>query len=389
MSILENLPQSRVRIILKVPRQKLEPFLEEAFLRIGKQVEIAGFRPGVAPRALILEKVGQNRILSEALDLAIPQFYFEAVKEHKLIPLEQPALAVNKYPSLLVGSDAALEFTAEVDVYPKVEIGDYKKNLKIQNPKSKIEEVKPEEIEKVLEHIRQHEAKFQDVERSAQEKDRVEIEFEGFVNNVRQEKYSSKNFPLLLGSKIMLPGFEEALLGMKKNETREFDASIKEEKVHFKVKMLDVKEVLLPPLDDVLAQKFQAKNVAELKEKIKESVKKDKEARARGEREAEILEKLLPTLKAELPVSLLSREIERMKEELNQQLQAGASGLEQFLEKQGKTKEDLEKEFKPAAEKRVKIGLLLGEVMKQEKIDPKDENAGQKVMEKLVSYAVE
>ncbi|MBI2263135.1 trigger factor [Candidatus Berkelbacteria bacterium] len=388
MSILENLPQSRVRIILKVPRQKLEPFLEEAFLRIGKQVEIAGFRPGVAPRALILEKVGQNRILSEALDLAIPQFYFEAVKEHKLIPLEQPALAVNKYPSLLVGSDAALEFTAEVDVYPKVEIGDYKKNLKIQNPKSKIEEVKPEEIEKVLEHIRQHEAKFQDVERSAQEKDRVEIEFEGFVNNVRQEKYSSKNFPLLLGSKIMLPGFEEALLGMKKNETREFDANIKEEKVHFKVKMLDVKEVLLPPLDDVLAQKFQAKNVAELKEKIKESVKKDKEARARGEREAEILEKLLPTLKAELPVSLLSREIERMKEELNQQLQAGASGLEQFLEKQGKTKEDLEKEFKPAAEKRVKIGLLLGEVMKQEKIDPKDENAGQKVMEKLVSYAV-
>lgn len=386
MAILEKLPRSRVRLKISIDTERFKPFLEEAFSRVSKQVEVAGFRPGSAPRKLILERVGQNRILSEALDLAIPQFYFEAIKEHKLTPLEQPALAVSKYPTLLVGSDASLEFTSEVDVYPQVEIRDYK-NLKLKTKNLKVEEPKIEEIEKVLEHLRQHEAEFRDVERPAGEKDRVEIEFEGFVNNVRQEKYSSKNFPLVLGSKIMLPEFEEALLGMKKDETKEFDANIKEEKIHFKVKMLDVKEVILPPLDDVLAQKFQAKNIAELKEKIKESIKKDKEARLRGEREAEILEKLLPTFKAELPVSLLSREIERMKEELKQQLQAGNTNLEQFLQKQGKTEEEIEKEWRPAAEKRVKIGLLMGEIIKKEGLDPKAENVGKLVMDKLIEYA--
>jgi len=387
----ENLAGSKVKLTINLPPEMMRGFFSRIYNKLAAQTEVKGFRAGKAPRNLTIMAIGESKIVSEIIDLALQETYPKALKDEKLIPIAPPKINIKKMADL-VGDTAELEYEAEIDLMPEVKIGDYKK-IKIQKSKIKKEAAK-EEIDQVLSHLQRQHATFKDIERPAKEGDRVEMDFEGTERGVRLENLSSKNYPVILGSKILISDFEAKIEGMKKGEEKEFKIKLKDKNIDFKVKMLDVKDVILPPLDDSLAKKFQKNSLLELKNAISADIIKQKELAEKQNRENQVVEGLLKIVQVEVPESLIEQEIHRMIENLKNRISMSGLPFEKYLEqipgsKPGihKTEADLSEDFHDQAQKTVKIGLALGEIGKMEKIDLKQKDAGKLVMKKLIVYA--
>lgn len=378
----ENLAKSRVRLNIEVPKTEIKAFFDRAYEKLAPTVNIKGFRAGKAPKLMVIEAVGQNRYNSEALNLALAQTYFVAAKQEKIIPITQPAVAIKQF-----SQDQDFIFQAEVDVLPKIELGDYEK-IRVKYKKQVFTATK-EEVDKIITRLRYQSAQFNLVDREAKKGDRVEIEFEGFEKRVRLENFCSKNYPLILGEGVLLPGFEEKIIGAKKGQEKEFNLKVKDKRIDFKVKVLDVKEVKLPELNTDFAKKFGHDNMDNLIKAVSENIVKEKEMRDKNQLEGQILEKLSEKIKAEIPESLIEQEIARKIMELQQRM---GPGFNDFIEKSGKKMEDIRKELRPQAEKSVKIGLALGEAAKDlsfTKDKPKTEEEQKLVVRKTIDKLVE
>lgn len=387
----ENLGKSKVKLSVKVPSELMRGFFSKVYNDLAQTVEVKGFRKGKAPKNLTLMQIGENRITSDIVDMALKETYPKVLEQEKLIPVCPPQINITKMVDLTVDT-AELEYVAEVDLLPEIKLGDYKK-VKIKKNKSKLE-VKKEEIDQVLSHLRRQHAEFKDITRAAKEGDRVEMDFEGKERGVLLENLTSKNYPVILGSKVLIPDFEKKIEGMKKGEKKEFKLKIKDKNVDFSVQLHIVQEVILPELNDELAKKFGQDSLKKLTDAIEKDILKQKETAAKQEQEGQVVEALLKIAEVEIPESLVDQEIHRMIDQLRQRIEATGIPFEKYLESlppdekgNKKTEHDLHHEFEPQAEKTVKIGLILGEIGKQEKIDLSKEDAGRKVMEKMLEMA--
>jgi len=395
----EDLGKSKVKLSIKLSPPEMRGFFTRVYNRLAPQIEVKGFRPGQAPRSMIISAIGENRLQTEIVDEALKESYVQALKKENLIPVAPPRVNLKMMKDLLTDT-AEMEYEAEVDLLPEIKLGDYKK-IKVTERKDKKIEVKKEEIEQVLSHLARGQAQFKDIDRPLKQGDRVEINFEAFDKGVKLENLSSKNYPAILGSKVLIPEFEEKLIGLKKGDKKEFklylSASPQEKKkkeIDFKVEILLTQEVILPKFNDEFAQKYKKKNMEELKGAIKEDIIQQKEIEQKRKLENEMLEKLLKITKVEVPESLIEQEIERQISQIRSRVSAAGLTFEQYLNnlpagRQGlkKTEEELKEGLKPQAEKTIKIGLALGEIARLEKIDPQDKEAGKKAFDKLYSYA--
>jgi len=362
---LEKLPNSRVKLTITVPKEKMVGFYTEAYKKLAPSVNIKGFRPGSAPKAMTLEAIGQSRYEREALDLALPSSYAEAVKETKIKPIQPPAIGVKE-----AGEGKDFTYEAEVDVMPEIKLGDYKK-IRVKF-KSEKHDANQEEIDKIIEKLRYRDAKFTEENRAAKKGDKVEVSFEGFIDKIKQENLSSSNYPLVIGSTTLIPGFEEQLISMKKGEEKEFNLDVphnqdpkKKKKALFKVKINKVESVNLPKTDEEFAKKFGHDSLEKLQKAIRESVIAEKETAQKRKLEGEILNKLAEMTDVEIPGSLIEQEINRRIQQI--QAQTGP-GFEKMLEKMKKSMNDLRNDLKNESVKTIKIGLALGEVAKNENL---------------------
>lgn len=398
--IHENLPKSRVKLTIEVPAEKMGEFFNQAYKKLASTVEIKGFRPGQAPRSMILESIGYGRYQQQVLDLAFPSTYSEAIKQEKINPIQPPAIAIKEF-----GEKKNLIYEAEVDIMPEIKLGDYKK-IKITRLPARQEYKKPKieakevEIEEILKRLQYQAAQFKEANRRTKKGDRVEVDFEGFIDKIKQDNLSSKNHPLIIGGASLIPGFEERLVDLKKGEEREFDLEVphigdrsKTKKAHFKVKINDIKEVILPEINNAFAQKFGHQTPGELKKAIGQSIILEKENRERQDLEKAIFNKLLAVSEIELPESLVEQEINRRISQIQSQT---GPGFEKFLEKIKKSINDLRQDLRAEAEKTVKIGLFLGEIARREGILTKGPIKDQetqievtrRTIGKLIEYAI-
>ncbi|OGD56501.1 trigger factor [Candidatus Berkelbacteria bacterium RBG_13_40_8] len=382
--IKENLTGSKVKLTINVPPELMRGFFARVYNKLAPTVEVKGFRAGKAPRNLTISAIGENRLISEVIDLTLKETYPQSLKQENIIPVAPPKIEIKKMADLTT-DEAILEYVAEIDLLPEVKIGDYK-SLKLKVKKLK-QEAKKDEIDQVLSHLQRQHAEFKNIDRLAKEGDRVEIDFEGKERGVILENLTSRNYPVILGSKVLIPEFEKKIEGMKKNEEKEFKIKLKDKEVEFKVKMHLVQEVILPKMDDELAKKFGKKTLEELKKAISEDIVKQKQNQEKQNQENEIVENLLKISKLEIPESLTNQEIQRMIERMKSRIAMSGMPFEKYLEQMHKTEDDLRKDFKDQAEKTVKVGLILGEIGKSEKIDLTKEDAGRKVMDKLIGFA--
>jgi trigger factor len=389
---LEKLPKSRVKLTIEVPQSDMVKHFEEAYKELAPTVDIKGFRPGFAPKSLTLEAIGFGRYQQAVLDKALPVSYTDAIKENKIYPIHTPAVAIKQF-----GEGKDFIFEAEVDIIPQIKLADYKK-IKVKDTRKK-QEAKKEEIEKILKNLQYKEAKFNPINRAIKKGDWVEIDYEGAVDKVKQENLASKNYPLIVGENTLLAGFEENLIGLKKNDKKEFDLEVpsvqdrkKTKRAHFIVKINEVKETILPELNNEFVKKFGHDTLDKLKTAIEESVIKEKEMKDLQVLENEILNKIVEKSAMEVPESLIDQEINRRISQI--QAQTGP-GFESFLQKIKKTMADLRNDLRKDAEKSIKIGLILGEIAKAENLAPKHPVKDQKeqmeitrkTLDKLINYA--
>jgi trigger factor len=325
---------------------------------------------------LVEQKVGKGILLNNAAEKAVQKSYADFVIEQKLEVVGAPEVEIEKIEE---GKD--LEYKAVAAVMPEIRISEkYKDEIKKVNKKysEKKIEASEDEVKLELERLANSRVKLVTVRRPAQKNDSVEVDFEVLVGGVPIENGSSKKHPLVLGKGVFIPGFEENLIGMKEEERKEFELEFPKDyfkkdlagkKAVFRVKMNIVQERQTPGVDDDFAKSLgKFENLEALRKNIKEGIEHEEKHKQDDQRQREYIEKIIESSKTELPDILVEKELEKMLQEFEYQIQGMGMNLGQYLEKISKKKEDLEKDWKSQAEKRVISALALKEIIVQEEI---------------------
>jgi len=385
---VEKLPKSHIKMSVTIKAEDLKKYYDKAYEKVGLTLKIDGFRPGKAPKELVEAGAGQARLVQEIVDMALEENYPKALEENKLLPVDQPKLSITGFPSLAGSED--LTYQVEFDNLPVPKLGDYSK---ISVKRIKAEVPKEADVEKVIEYLKKQKATFSEVERASKMGDRIEINFDGSVKGVTKEGMSSKNHPIILGEKTMIPGFEEELVGLKKGDKKTFkikfpkdyhSKDLASETAEFAIEVTDLKEIVMPELDNAFAEAFGHKDAKTMKEAIKESLAKEMEDKAKQDQEMAVIDKVLPKLSVEVPESLVEQETDRMLDTFRQQVESQGLGFDRYLVSIKKDIESLRKEMSAQAEKNVRVGFLLGEIIKEQKLDPKDKDSGRKAIDYLI-----
>ena len=387
---IRKLSQSQVELKISVPAAELEKFLDIAAEELSKNLKIPGFRPGKAPRKIVEQKVGFEKILARAAEKAIKKSYVDSIIKNKIEAIGEPQVTITK---IAPGND--LEYKAVVSVMPQVKLGDYKKIAR-EVEKKEPKEVKPEEIQKEIEILRKSRAKLVPISREAQKGDYVEIDFQVLVEGKEIEGGKSQNHPLTLGENYFIPGFEDNLVGMKADEEKEFTLEFPKDYHHkklagkpatFKVKMKLVQKKELPEINDDFARSLgNFENLEALKKSLKEGMEMERKKESEEKRRQEILEKIVSGCQWEIPEILVESELEKIMTEFEQNILGMGMKLDEYLSGIKKTREEVKKNFQETAEKRVKSALVLQEIAKLEKISPESAEIEEEMNKTLVYF---
>lgn len=361
---VEKLPKNEAKLAIEATPEEVRPHLERAAQKISEGFKVQGFRPGRAPLQMVVSTVGKEAFLAEALEETLPSIYTAAIQQEGLAPITRPEINLISFDL-----DEPLRFEATVPLVPEVGLGDLSK-LKL---KSEPIEVPEAEITETLDELRKTRGSAVAVDRPAKEGDRIEVDFEGFNKGVPFEGGKSQNHPVVLGEGVFIPGFEEALIGVKVGEEREFPITfpadyhaklLAGQTVTFKTRTNLVHEVTLPELNDEFAQGFGAKSSAELKEQVTDSLRARRQDAEQERLRGEALGALVKAAKIDLSDRLIAAEAENLLSDMGHRLEHEGGSLDQYLESVRKTREQFQDELKPEAERRIRAGLALGEYAK-------------------------
>ncbi|MCX6766828.1 MAG: trigger factor [Candidatus Moranbacteria bacterium] len=369
---IKKLPKSQVEIQISVPTAEFQKFIDGAAEELSKDLKIDGFRPGKAPRNVVEQKVGAEKILAHGAERAIKKTYVDAITKNKLDTIGEPKITITK---IAVGND--LEYKAVAAVMPEVKLSSYRKDVKtIKKPEA--EKVTEGQIQKEIEAIQKSRAKLVTVARQAKKDDRVEIDFEVFADGKLIEGGAAKNHPLTIGENYFIPGFEDQLVGMKEKDEKEFELAFPKDyhqkelagkPAKFKVKMSLVQEKELPKIDDEFAKNLgKFENLAAFKKNLAEGIELEQKNKNEEKWRAEAIEKIAAESQIELPDMLVDQELEKMMAEFEQNIAAMGLQLETYLENIKKSKSEIAKGWKETAERRVRAALILKEIAKAEEI---------------------
>jgi len=374
----------------------LQKAFNKALEHLSRGITVKGFRPGKAPKYLIVANIGETKLQEETFSNVLEQTYSELIKEEKFDAIDYPKIDVKKFTIDFSNHEAVkgeLEYEAKVELMPEAKLADFNK-IKLSKNTEII--VSDKEVEDVINYLARQKAQFKTVAQPAKEGNRVEVNFEGSVDSVKLPEMKSKNHPIILGDKTMIPGFEEKLIGMKLGDKKEFDitfpsdypkAELKGKKAHFEVEMLMVQEVIKPDFDDKMAADFGHKTLVELKDAIKHNVEDEKIHDQNHKEEEEIVEQLLKLVKVEIPNLLVERELDRMIEDAKQRVSQYKMPFEQYLASLKKTQSEFRESMTEQARKAVTIGFALREVIKELELKGEGQEVGQTAMTELLKIA--
>ena len=361
---------TEVTLTVVANTDELQVIKEHVLSHFQRNAKLPGFREGKAPLGLVEKNIDPTALQSEFLEEAINQLYPQVIRSEKLRPVANPEINLTKFVPF-----TALEFTAKVAVVGEIKLPDYKK-MKVERPKVS---VTAKDVEDVLNSLKTRAAEKQDVDRVAKDGDQVWIDFKGV--NEKGEPIAGadgKDYPLLLGSKTFIPGFEDNLIGMKVGEEKSFTLTFPEDygvkvlagkKVIFTCNVTKVQEVIEPKVDDAFAAKVGPfKSLKDLKDDIKKQVVAERQQKANLEYESEIVRKIIGKTTFKVPDVLVEEQIDRIEADEKQNLVYRGQTWEEHLKDEGVTAEQHHAQKRPEAEERVKAGLVLAEIAEAEKI---------------------
>ncbi len=386
---VKKLPRSQAEILFEISAEEFKGFIEKTISNLAKNLEIEGFRKDKAPKDIVIKKVGQEKILASAVQLAVRKNYLQTISRlaDEIEVISQPEIEILSEPTF----DKGLIFKAKFSVMPEINLPNYK-NIASETKKRKVF-IKEEEVRDMVSRLQKSRAKFTFKNQPAEKRDFVEIEF----SSPQIEGNLKRHDNFILGEGNFVRGFEENLEKMSASQEKEFSLIFPEnhfrkdlagKEVYFKVKMKSVQTVIFPEINDQFAKSLgRFENLVALKENIKEGLKIEKENHESQRIRQEILGKIARKTKVEIPGILITVEKKRMadssKKLVSEKLKIS---FEDYLIKIKKTEKELLDSFSTDAEKKIKYSLVLREISKIEKIEASEEEIKTEINKILKSY---
>ncbi len=339
--------------------------------KLSSNVKIAGFRQGKAPADLVEKNIDPQALQSEFIDSVLNHYYTQAIVKENLRVVGQPEVNLKKFVPF-----TTFEFEVKVDVLGEVKLPDYKK---ITVKKTPIK-ITADQINDVIDSIKKRLAEKKPVDRTAKNGDEVLIDFKGVDDKGKAiNGADGKDYPLVLGSDSFIPGFEPAIVGLKKGDEKTFTipfpkdysvSALQGKKVTFTINVKEISELELPKIDDAFAAKAGPfKTLAELKEDIKKQLTVEKQKEEDRKYETEILRQIASKTKVAIPESVIDEQVMRLEQDEKQNLVYRGQTWEEHLAAEGVSEAEHRNRNKKDAEEQVKIGIVLGAIGDAEKIE--------------------
>ena len=379
---MEKIDVNVVKFEVKVEADKFKEALTRAYKKNVKKFNVPGFRKGKVPMNVVKKYYGVEVLLEDAVNFAIEGSYANVLKENNVRPVDFPKVEVVQAEE---GKD--LIYTAEVIVYPEVELGEYKG----LNVEKKTYEVTEEEVSAKLKEMQEKNARVEVKEGAIENGNIAVIDFKGFIDGVAFEGGEGHDYSLEIGSGSFIDNFEEQLVGAKAGDKVEVNVTFPEnygkeelngKPAKFEVEVKEVKAKELPVLDDEFAKEVSEFETLEaLKEDTTKKLEEANTARAEREYEEAILRAVVENAKMDIPAVMVEQEIDRMVQNLAQRLQYQGLTLEQYFQFTGTDAEKMREYMKENAETKVKTELVLEALQKAEKMEVLDEELKEKASE--------
>lgn len=376
-SAVETLSPTRAKLTVEVPFEELKPSLDAAYQQIAKQINVPGFRRGKVPPQVIDRQVGRGAVLDQAVNETIPRMYIEALQANDLEPLAQPEIEVTKF-----ADNEPLEFTAEVDVKPSIELPDY------DGIEAEVEDlaVSDEDVETQLQALREQFGTLSDVERAAADGDYVVIDLTATQDGEAVEGAAVTGMSYQVGNGGMLDGLDEALVGMAPGEEKTFSSTLVGgdlvgAEVDVQVKVAQVQEQELPEVDDEFAQlASEFDTVAELEDDLRERLARGKRLEQAAAARDAVLEALLDKVEIPLPETMVTEELNARRQSVEQQLAYAGMTMDKYLEDENQTVEEFEAELERRVRDAVGAQFILDEIAKKEELGVDQDELTQHMM---------
>lgn len=373
----ENLGNCQAVLTIQAEASELDKSLKEAYHHLVKEVSIPGFRKGKAPRAVLVQHVGKQSLLHEALEHLIPQLYRQAIESQELEPIARPEIEIIQTEPLV--------FKAIVSLKPEIKLGDCHS---IRLDPSPVVKITRKEIAAAIDEFRERQGARVPVDRPVELGDLVTIDVEASVDGKPWLNHKGVLYEVDKDSRSPVPGFASHLLGAEKNKEINFNLTIPDDypikemcgkEGAFKVTVIEIKEKQLPELDDELARSAGYDNLAAMKKKVAADLRAQSEARNRAELRQKALDALVEISEVSYPPILEDEEIMALLRDEAQRL--GFRELAEYVKKSNKTEEELKQELRPVAKKRLIRSLVLEKFAEEEKIEINSSEVDNKVGE--------
>lgn len=392
MAEYKKIEDGKVELTSTIDGDKWKEALKKAFNKLSKNLEIKGFRKGQVPTSLAKKYVTDEATWYEAANELSNDAFKDALKEHDIELIDQASMDLKD----ISADGVKLVFTCPVK--PDVKLGDYK------SVKYEVEDVKVEdkEVEDQINSTLDRKADMELKEDGTVENgDTATIDFEGFKDGVPFDGGKADNYDLVIGSNSFIPGFEDQLIGMKSEETKDINVTfpenyhvedLKGQPVVFKVTVHEIKKKVLPELNDEFVKELKidgVETVDQYKEYVKKNLLDSKTAQAENVASDNLLKKIAEQTEINIPQSMIDHECDELINEQGQRLAYQGISFDQYMKIIGQSKDEIKKELEPQATERIKVSLALEEIAKQEKVEVNQEDIDKHYDELAKAYGME
>ena len=388
---IEKQENSKVVLEFTMKNEDFRKAVDVAFKKNAKYFKVPGFRNGKVPRNVVEKYYGEEVLYETVIEDNVDKMYLNAVKENNIEPVSRPELDVKE-----IGKDKDFVFTVTVYVKPEANVKEYK-GIEVKKFDTKVTD---KDIDAEIEKQRDNNARIATVEdRELKQNDISTIDFEGFVDGEAFEGGKGENYELTIGSGQFIPGFEEQLVGMKIGEEREINVkfpedyhaeNLKGKDSTFKVKLISIKEKILPDIDDEFVKDIsEFETLDEYKKDVENKLKEEKEKQAKADKETQVLDKIIENTEVEIPLSMIDNEVNQMLEQFAANLTYQGLTIEKYCEYMGTTVNEFKQTLRPQATRDVKLKLALEFIAKAENVKVEDSEIDEKIKELANDYESE
>ena len=380
MAKVESAGANKVKLTIEVSAEDFAAALQQAYMKNKGKFAVQGFRKGKVPRPIIERNYGEGIFFEDAFEIAFPDSYSKAVDETGIVPVSRPEIDLEK-----ISKEEGVVYTAEVFVKPEVKLGEYK-GVKAEEKKA---EVTDEQVEAELKKAAERNSRWVDVDREALNGDKVVIDYSGSVDGVKFDGGTADNQVIELGSNTFIPGFEEQVVGMKKEEEKDITVTFPEEyraehlagkEAVFHIVLHDVKQKELPMLDDDFAQDVsEFDSMDEYRADVRAKLLAHAEEHAKEDTENAVLEEVVKSAEIDIPEPMIENQIDHQLRQLEYSMMYQGIKLQDYLQMTGTKIEDIRAQYRESAEKSVRTQLVVEAITKAENIEATDEQVEEEI----------